>query len=108
MNDMTETQWGRLFLALGQVPTVDAAMNLDRREVAILHELALKGLDWQQRGFLHCGTGDRADAMDLAQALSINPATGEHQPGPTEAEMDAQIKREQIDAFLDDLAHEGE
>jgi len=107
--NMTEEQWARLFLALGQVPTIDAAMNLSAREVAILHELALKGLDWQQqRGFLHYGTGDRLDALDFAQRLSIDPETGDLKPAKSNATQAQEAAQDWLDNFMDNLAHEGE
>jgi hypothetical protein len=100
---MTEEQWARLFLALGQVPVIDVAMNLDHRETRILHELALKGLDFEMRGFLHYGDGDKLDALDLAQRLSIDPATAELKPAKSEDVMRAELSREWFDEFMDML-----
>ncbi|OZB72187.1 MULTISPECIES: hypothetical protein [unclassified Thiomonas] len=101
--NLTEQQWGALFLALGQVPTIDVAMNCDDRETRVLNELARKGLDWQQRGFLHYGTGDRLDALDLAQRLGIDPATAEPVPAKSEDQMQAELSREWFDEFMDML-----
>lgn len=101
--NLTEQQWARLFIALGQVPCIDAAMNLSAREIGILHELALKGIDWEQRGFLHCGSGDRADALDLAQRLRIDPATAQSKPAKSEEQMQAELSREWFDEFMDML-----
>ncbi len=103
MNNMTEAQWGRLFLALGQVPTADVAMNCSLREAAILHELALKGLDFEMRGFLHYGDGDKLDAIDLAQRLGIDPATAKPKPAKSEEQMRAELSREWFDDFMEML-----
>ncbi len=103
MMRMTEAQWGALFLALGQVPVIDVAMNCDDREARVLHELALKGLDFKMRGFLHYGDGDKRDAIDLAQRLSIDPATAEPKPAKSEDVMRAELSREWFDEFMDML-----
>ena len=104
---MTEAQWGRLFLALGQVPCIDAAMNLSAQEARILSELALKGLDWQMRGFLHYGDGDKLDALDLSARLGIDPASGEPKIVQSKAEQTEQLAQDWLDTFMDDLAHAG-
>jgi hypothetical protein len=85
--NMTEAQWGRLFIALGQAPVADAAMNLGEREVRVLCELAFKGLGWEHSGILHIGDGDKADALDFAQRLRIDPETGDLKPAQTDEEM---------------------
>ncbi|CDW94987.1 hypothetical protein THICB2_590122 [Thiomonas sp. CB2] len=108
MNCMTEAQWGRLFVALGQVPAIDVAMNLDRRETRALHELAMKGADAAQRRFLHYGDGDKLDALDLAQKLGIDPQTAEIKPALTDEELARDAAQDRFDRYLDDLAHAGE
>ena len=108
MIEMTKEQWGKLLLSLGQVPAIDAAMNLNSREAETLHELAMKGLDWQQTGHLRLGNGDRADALDLAMRLGIDPATGEPKLAPTQEEIAAEIAAERRDRLMDDLMHTGE
>jgi hypothetical protein len=104
--NMTEAEWGNLFVALGQVPIVDALMNVNAREMHIINELAWKGLDWQQRGFLHIGAGDKADALDFAQRLRIDPATGGPKPTLTDAEQARAACLDWFDMFMNDLAHE--
>jgi hypothetical protein len=106
--NMTEKQWGDLLVALGQVPALDVAMNLCPRETLVLHELALRGEEWRQRGFLRCGTGDQADALDFAQRLGIDTETAEPKPAPTDDEQAAQLAQDRLDQFMDNLAHAGE
>ena len=105
--NMTEKQWGALFVALGQVPVVDVAMNLDHRETLILQELALKGADAAQRGFLHYGDGDKLDAVDLAQRLSIDPATAKPKPARSEEQMRADMAQDWLYDFLDAVDRAG-
>lgn len=106
--NMAEKQWGTLFVALGQVPVIDAAMNLDARETRILHELALKGADAAQRGFFHYGDGDRLDALDFAQRLGIDPQTGNLKPAKSEAAKAQEAAQDWFDTFMSDMEHAGE
>ena len=110
MTDQTKTNnIMPLLQGLAAAPIIDVVMCLSAAETERLQELVLAGA-MAASGFGNAKftERDRADAERLAQALSINPVTGEHQPSPTDAEIDAQAKQERIDAFLDNLAHQGE
>lgn len=106
MNDQTTIM--PVLQGLAGAPIIDVVMCLTSAEQARLQELVLAGA-MAAAGFggLPFTERDHADAARLARILSIDPATGEHQAGPSEAEIDAQAKQERIDAFLDNLAHEG-
>ncbi len=110
MTDQTKTNSiVPLLQGLAATPVIDVVMCLSAAETERLFDLVLAGA-MAASGFGNAKftERDRADAERLARILSIDPATGEHQAGPSEAEIDAQAKQERIDAFLDNLAHEGE
>lgn len=110
MNDQTKTNnIVPLLQGLAKAPIIDVAMCLSAGEIDMLFDLVLRGA-MAASGFGDPAFTERelADAERLARILSIDPATGEHQAGPSEAEIAAQAKREQIDRFLDDLSHQGE
>ena len=98
-----------LLQGLAAVPVIDIVMCLGTHEIETLFDLVLRGA-MAASGFSSAPFTERdlADAEHLAQALSINPTTGEHQASPSKAEIDEQIEAERLDRFLDDLAHAGE
>lgn len=101
---LTEAQWGRLLLALGNTTANEFVRVVGPDQWHALGWLVVKGHEFAANGEIpRLGDGDRADALLFARLLGLDPETSARTTAQDAASMPVEVSQDWLYDFMDKM-----